>query len=139
MRRLYGSYFLSTEDHHLEHNHAHSSGVHHLAPVQNKRRRLNPLELTEPNDLISFGFLPEFIGRLPVLAALDAFDEELLVRVLSEPRNSLLKQYQQLFEMSGVELKFTSLALRDIARAALKMDTGGSTINHWPLCPRRFC
>ncbi|KAF3119689.1 hypothetical protein TWF703_003240 [Orbilia oligospora] len=93
-----------------------------------KQRKINVLEFAEPRDLISFGFLPEFIGRVPVLAALDVFDEETLVRVLSEPRNSLLRQYEELFNMSGVELKFTSSALRQIARAALTMDTGARAL-----------
>ncbi|KAK6341095.1 hypothetical protein TWF696_009398 [Orbilia brochopaga] len=96
--------------------------------VQTKRRRMNVLEFTEPSDLISFGFIPEFIGRIPVVAALDNFDEETLVRVLSEPRNSLLKQYIQLFEMSGVELRFTSKALMDIAKASMAMDTGARAL-----------
>ncbi|TGJ71318.1 hypothetical protein EYR41_003291 [Orbilia oligospora] len=93
-----------------------------------KQRKINVLEFAEPRDLITFGFLPEFIGRVPVLAALDVFDEETLVRVLSEPRNSLLRQYEELFNMSGVELKFTSSALRQIARAALTMDTGARAL-----------
>ncbi|KAK6357002.1 hypothetical protein TWF718_001333 [Orbilia javanica] len=93
-----------------------------------KQRKINVLEFAEPRDLISFGFLPEFIGRVPILSALDVFDEETLVRVLSEPRNSLLRQYEELFNMSGVELKFTSLALRNIAKAALTMDTGARAL-----------
>ncbi|KAF3941215.1 hypothetical protein ABW19_dt0204605 [Dactylella cylindrospora] len=121
LSKLYGPYFLPTDEHYLPAGSETSQrGAHR------RRKRLNILEFTEPRDLISFGFLPEFIGRLPVVAALDTFDEEMLVRVLSEPRNSLLKQYEQLFEMSGVELKFTSQALRDISKAALTMDTGKS-------------
>ncbi|KAK6528639.1 hypothetical protein TWF694_003897 [Orbilia ellipsospora] len=93
-----------------------------------KQRTVNILDFTEPKDLISFGFLPEFVGRLPVVAALDTFDEETLVRVLSEPRNSLLRQYEQLFNMSGVELRFTPMALRQIAKLAIAMDTGARAL-----------
>ena len=68
--------------------------------------------------------IPEFVGRLPVLATLAPLREEELVRVLTEPRNALVKQYQKLFEMEGAELEFTPGALRAIARKALERDTG---------------
>ncbi|KAK6534248.1 hypothetical protein TWF281_005578 [Arthrobotrys megalospora] len=118
LQKLYSTYFTPTDN--------ESSSKH--VPSVIKQRKINVLEFAEPRDLISFGFLPEFIGRVPVLAALDVFDEETLVRVLSEPRNSLLRQYEELFHMSGVELKFTSLALRQIAKAALTMDTGARAL-----------
>jgi ATP-dependent Clp protease ATP-binding subunit ClpX len=76
------------------------------------------------DDLIEFGMIPEFIGRLPVLAPLDPLDEEALVRILTEPRNALVKQYQKLFEMEGAELEFHPQALREIARKAKERDTG---------------
>lgn len=84
----------------------------------------NPLDLVEPADLQSYGMIPELVGRIPVTTALSALDEEALVRVLTEPRNSLVKQYEQLFNLSGVELRFTSGALREIARNSLGMGTG---------------
>ena len=84
----------------------------------------NPLDLVEPADLQNYGMIPELVGRIPVTTALAALDEESLVRVLTEPRNSLVKQYEQLFALSGVELRFTSGALREIARSALGMGTG---------------
>ena len=84
----------------------------------------NPLDLVEPADLQSYGMIPELVGRIPVTTALSALDEESLVRVLTEPRNSLVKQYEQLFALSGVELRFTSGALQEIARSALNMGTG---------------
>ena len=62
------------------------------------------------DDLIEFGMIPEFIGRLPVLAPLDPLDEEALVRILTEPRNALVRQYQKLFEMEGAELEFDAQA-----------------------------
>jgi ATP-dependent Clp protease ATP-binding subunit ClpX len=76
------------------------------------------------DDLIEFGMIPEFIGRLPVLAPLDPLDEDALMRILTEPRNALVKQYQKLFEMEGAEIEFDESALREIARKAKIRDTG---------------
>src|SRR5262245_14078308 len=76
------------------------------------------------DDLIEFGMIPEFIGRLPVLAPLDPLDEDALMRILTEPRNALVKQYQKLFEMEGAEIDFDESALREIARKAKARDTG---------------
>jgi len=76
------------------------------------------------DDLLEFGMIPEFIGRLPVLAPLDPLDEDSLVRILTEPRNALVKQYQKLFEMEGAELDFHPSALKEIARRARERDTG---------------
>jgi ATP-dependent Clp protease ATP-binding subunit ClpX len=76
------------------------------------------------DDLIEFGMIPEFVGRLPVIAPLDPLDEESLVRILTEPRNALVRQYQKLFEMEGAELEFQPEALHEIARKAKERDTG---------------
>jgi ATP-dependent Clp protease ATP-binding subunit ClpX len=76
------------------------------------------------DDLLHFGMIPEFIGRLPVLAPLDPLDEESLVRILTEPRNALVRQYKKLFEMEGAELDFTPKALELIAKMAKERDTG---------------
>ena len=84
----------------------------------------NPLDLVEPTDLQTYGLIPELVGRIPVSAALAALDEEALVRVLTEPRNCLVRQYEQLFQLSGVELRFTRGALREIAKGSLEMGTG---------------
>lgn len=84
----------------------------------------NPLDLVEPTDLQAYGIIPELVGRIPVSAALSALDENALVRVLTEPRNSLMKQYEQLFQLSGVELRFTRGALREVAKSSLGMGTG---------------
>jgi ATP-dependent Clp protease ATP-binding subunit ClpX len=84
----------------------------------------NPLDLVEPSDLQKFGLIPELVGRVPVTTALAALDEEALVRVLTEPRNCLTRQYEQLFQLSGVEVRFTSGALREVAKSALGMGTG---------------
>ena len=77
-----------------------------------------------PQDLIKFGLTPEFVGRLPVFVVLDELDEEALVRILTEPRNSLVKQYQKLMEPDGVDLVFEPEALREIARIAMRRNTG---------------
>ncbi len=77
-----------------------------------------------PDDLLKFGLIPEFVGRLPVVVTLDALDEEALVKILTEPRNALVKQYQKLFEMDGVQLEFRQSALDAIARKALQRRTG---------------
>ena len=76
------------------------------------------------DDLCEFGMIPEFVGRLPVLAPLDPLDEDALIRILTEPRNALVRQYQKLFEMEGAELVFEDAALREIARKAKSRDTG---------------
>jgi len=81
-------------------------------------------EAVEPDDLRHFGLIPEFIGRFPVITALHDLDEEGLMRILTEPRNALVRQYQRLFELEGVALSFTNGALREIARQAVERGTG---------------
>ncbi len=82
------------------------------------------LTLVEPDDLIKYGLIPEFIGRLPVITTLEELGEEELVRILVEPKNSLVKQYKKLLEMDGVELEFTEDALKEIAKEAIRRKTG---------------
>src|SRR5213082_1433463 len=82
------------------------------------------LRETEPEDLIKFGLIPEFVGRLPVVATLDELDEAALIEILVEPKNALIKQYHKMFRMEGVELEVRELALRAIARRALARKTG---------------
>jgi ATP-dependent Clp protease ATP-binding subunit ClpX len=82
------------------------------------------LALTEPEDLMKFGMIPEFIGRLPMIATLNDLKEEDLVTILSQPKNALVKQYQKLFEMEKVKLTFTKEALRAIAREAMRRHSG---------------
>jgi ATP-dependent Clp protease ATP-binding subunit ClpX len=77
-----------------------------------------------PEDLLKFGLIPEFIGRLPVISTLETLDEEALIRILTEPKNALVKQYQKLLEMDGVELDFEQEALVAIAKEAIKRNTG---------------
>ena len=78
----------------------------------------------EPEDLLKFGLIPEFVGRLPVLATLEDLDEEALVTILTKPKNALVKQYQRLFEMENVQLTFTDDALNAIAKKAIERKTG---------------
>src|SRR5919109_88979 len=82
------------------------------------------LDQVTSDDLVEFGMIPEFVGRLPVLAPLAPLDEDSLVRILTEPRNALVRQYQKLFEMEGAELEFDTAALKEIARLAQTRDTG---------------
>jgi len=88
------------------------------------RRPTELLHDVQPEDLLKFGLIPEFIGRLPVIATLDELDESALVRILKEPKNALTKQYSKLFEMESVHLKFTEEALRAISREAMKRKSG---------------
>jgi ATP-dependent Clp protease ATP-binding subunit ClpX len=82
------------------------------------------LEKVQPEDLIGFGLIPEFLGRLPVVATLDELPEQALIRILREPKNALLRQFQKLFEMEGVNLRLTDSALAAIAREAMKRKSG---------------
>ncbi len=82
------------------------------------------LALVEPEDLLKFGMIPEFVGRLPVVTALEELDETALVEILTRPRNALVKQYRKLMEMDGVSLKFTDGSLKAIARAAVRNKAG---------------
>jgi ATP-dependent Clp protease ATP-binding subunit ClpX len=84
----------------------------------------NILQKVEPDDLVRFGLIPEFIGRLPVIAVLDPLEESALIDILIQPKNAITKQYQKLFGIDGVQLKFTDPALRAIAQEALKRKTG---------------
>ena len=82
------------------------------------------MKLLEPEDLIKYGLIPEFIGRMPIIATLDDLDETSLVKILKEPKNSLIKQYQRLFEFENVELEFNNDAILEIAKKAIAKKTG---------------
>jgi ATP-dependent Clp protease ATP-binding subunit ClpX len=82
------------------------------------------LALVEPDDLLKFGMIPEFVGRLPVVTSLEELDEPALIEILTRPRNALVKQYRRLLEMDGVALKFTEGALKAVARSAIKNRAG---------------
>jgi ATP-dependent Clp protease ATP-binding subunit ClpX len=92
---------------------------------QSEQKRLGEiLDEVQPQDLLRFGLIPEFIGRLPVIATLDELSEEAMVRILTEPKNAIVRQYQKLFEIQGVSLKFTDGAIKAVAREALKRKSG---------------
>ena len=100
-------------------------------PTETKSQELTRNEMlgmVEPEDLISFGFIPEFIGRLPMITTLQPLSEEQLVQILTEPRNALVKQYQKLLAMDGVDLEFTPDALRELAAQAFKKGTGARAL-----------
>jgi len=93
--------------------------------ITNKERKIGEvLCLIEPGDLIKYGLIPEFVGRMPVVAALDELDEPALIKILTEPKNALMKQYQKLLAFDNVRLKFTEGALSAISKKAIKRKTG---------------
>ena len=96
------------------------------ADVRSRKEKIKEgyLKLAEPHDLVKFGLIPELVGRMPVIVALDALDEDAFVRILSEPKNALTKQYKELLGLDGVELEFTDGALRAIAVKAAERNTG---------------
>lgn len=94
-----------------------------IVPKENKNKS-ELLKLVQPEDLIKFGLIPEFLGRLPVIATLDELSEASLIRILTEPKNALIKQFAKLFEMEGVNLRLTDSALSAIAKEAQKRKSG---------------
>ena len=102
------------------------SGIGYGAEIRgpDERRMGAILREVEPEDLLKFGLIPEFIGRLPVVATLEDLDEAALVEILTRPKNALTKQYQRLFEMEGVRLSFTDDALKAVAQRAIQRKTG---------------
>jgi ATP-dependent Clp protease ATP-binding subunit ClpX len=104
-----------------------SSGIGFSAQVKNREKVENVGELlldVEPEDLVKYGLIPEFVGRLPVVATLEELDQEALVRILVEPKNALIKQYKQLFAMEDAELEIRDDALQAIAKKAMARKTG---------------
>ncbi|OUR71814.1 ATP-dependent protease ATP-binding subunit ClpX [Methylophaga sp. 41_12_T18] len=108
-------------------NRSHKGGIGFSAEVQSKDEDsalTDVLKTVEPEDLIQYGLIPEFVGRLPVVATLTELDEDALIQILVEPKNSLSKQYEKLFEMEGAEIEFREDALRAIAKKAMDRKTG---------------
>src|SRR6476469_6589655 len=104
-----------------------ASGIGFGAKLKSSERKTEigkVLADVEPEDLVKFGLIPEFVGRLPVVATLEELDEAALVKILTEPKNAIVKQFKKLFEMEGVELEFRPEALNAVARKALKRKTG---------------
>jgi len=103
------------------------SGIGFSAEIKSTQDRKSASEVlhnVEPEDLIKFGLIPEFVGRLPIVATLDELDEDALVKILTEPKNALVKQYNKLFDMEGIELEFRDDALLSIAKKAMDRKTG---------------
>lgn len=97
-------------------------------PQSKSERKKDILRSVHPEDLLKFGLIPEFIGRLPVLTSLDELDEEALVTILTQPKNAILKQYSKFFELDGVELEIEPVALQEIAKEALRRKTGARAL-----------
>ena len=111
----------------IEKRSSKKGGIGFAAEVksQDANKRIGEiLRDVEPEDLINFGLIPEFVGRLPILATLEELDEAQLVRILTEPKNALTKQYRRLFQMEDVEIEFREDALRAVARKAMERKTG---------------
>jgi ATP-dependent Clp protease ATP-binding subunit ClpX len=89
-----------------------------------KKEQDDIMDMVEPDDLVNYGLIPELVGRLPIIASLNEITEEDMVRILTEPKNSLIKQYKKLFSIDGVELNFEDDALLGIAQKAIKRKTG---------------
>src|ERR1700687_1092258 len=108
-------------------NRTHKSGIGFMAEVREQNARPHGNDVfhdTEPEDLIKYGLIPEFVGRLPVVATLEELDEDALISILLQPKNALTKQYRKLFDMEGVELDVREDALRSVARKAMHRKTG---------------
>ena len=108
-------------------NRTHKGGIGFSADVKSvdtNSPSSEALRVVEPEDLIQYGLIPEFVGRLPVVATLEELDEAALVQILTEPKNALTKQYEKLFELENCELEFRADALRAIARKAMERKTG---------------
>src|SRR5258706_12918720 len=99
-------------------------GFHGDVKVKSENPRSALLELIEPEDLIKFGMIPEFVGRVPVVATLHDLDQAALVEILTRPKNALVKQYQKLFEYENVKLRFADDALEAVAKDAIKRNVG---------------
>ena len=110
--------FIQTED-------GNQAGV---ALPSKEKRNVNMLKNIQPDDLVKFGLIPEFIGRMPVLTVIDLLDEMALIEILTEPRNALIKQYQKLLKMDNVKLEFHSEAIGAIAREAYRRKTGARAL-----------
>ncbi|MFN8389216.1 MAG: ATP-dependent Clp protease ATP-binding subunit ClpX [Bdellovibrionota bacterium] len=100
------------------------NGLGFSAEIKTRGRTVKLLNEVQPEDLLKFGLIPEFIGRLPVLATLQELSEQALIQILTEPKNALAKQYQRLFEMENVKLKFTDDSIRAVAKQALVRKLG---------------
>jgi ATP-dependent Clp protease ATP-binding subunit ClpX len=98
------------------------------APSESARDRAEILAQVQPEDLVEFGMIPEFVGRLPVAATLEPLDVKTLINILTQPKNALVKQYQKFFRIEGGEVEFTQGALEMIAERALKRDTGARAL-----------
>ncbi len=104
-----------------------TTGIGFVAEVRSRAKALNVGKIltdVEPEDLVKFGLIPEFVGRLPVVATLEELDESALIKILTEPKNAIVKQFKRMFEMEGAELEFRNEALGAVARKALKRRTG---------------
>ena len=92
--------------------------------TQEEKKEINNFKDVQPDDLVKFGLIPEFIGRLPIVVGLDELNQEALVKILTEPKNSIIKQYKLMFRMDGIEIEFSQEAVNAIAKKAIELKTG---------------
>ncbi len=121
---IVGGAFVGLED--IVSRRVGKAGIGFGVDIKSKEERSigEILELVEPEDLIGYGMIPEFVGRVPVVATLYELSEDDLIRILTEPKDALVKQYAKLFDLEGVELKFTPEAMREVARQTISKGTG---------------
>ena len=117
-----GGAFVGLED--IIRRRSQGNAMGFTAQVKGKKQTGKTLRDTQPEDLLKFGLIPEFIGRLPVIATLEELDEAALIEILTGPKNAIVKQYQKLFEMENVKLKFTDDSLKAVAQQALSRKLG---------------
>ncbi|MDH5721032.1 MAG: ATP-dependent Clp protease ATP-binding subunit ClpX [Spirochaetia bacterium] len=121
---IFGGAFEGLEDVIGSRIEKHSMGFDASGKIRKKDRKTEFLSQVTPEDLMKFGLIPEFVGRMPVIRALSPLDEEALCRILKEPKNSLLKQYEAIFEMEGVKLSFEEESILSIAKMGIKREIG---------------
>ena len=93
-----------------------------------EQRSADLLQQLEPDDMVKYGMIPEFVGRIPVMAALEPLDEEALMEILTQPRNALVRQYQKLLKMDSIQLEFEEAAIRAISQEAYRRKTGARAL-----------
>jgi ATP-dependent Clp protease ATP-binding subunit ClpX len=121
---LCGGAFVGLEDQIARRLNKKTLGFGAKVSSEKEKRSIQYLEQVQPEDLIKYGLIPEFVGRLPVVSILEELDEDSLVRILTEPKNSLVRQYETMLEFEDVQLKFTGDSLRAIARQAIERNVG---------------
>ena len=131
-----GGAFDGLEKHIQKRTDKSALGFGSMLKEKDEEHKQNLLRMVEPHDLVHFGLIPELVGRIPVVTVLDPLDEDALVRVLKEPKNSLVKQYQTLMKLDNVELEITDEALHESAKKAIALKSGARGLRSVKMCIR---